>query len=202
MAPDSCLCYYLSLIIVMTNLKPAQKFNIVLIGYRAVGKTTVGSLVAGQLDRPFIDLDAILEQEAGESIPDLVRREGWPEFRRREKAVVQRYAVRTGQVMATGGGVVLDPENIAHLKATGKLIWLKAAPAIIKARLSHDLEQTASRPGLTSQGTIDEVEEVLAAREPLYREAATVSLTVDTMPAAAVARRLVELVRIWEQEQE
>ena len=186
----------------MTDPKPAQTFNLVLIGYRAVGKTTVGTLVAGQLDRPFIDLDAILEQEAGESIPDLVRREGWPEFRRREKAIVQRYAARTGQVMATGGGVVLDPENIAHLKATGKLIWLKAAPATIKARLSHDLEQTASRPGLTSRGTLEEVEEVLAAREPLYREAATVSLAVDTLPAAAVAGRLVELVRIWEQEQE
>lgn len=185
----------------MTNLKPAQKFNIILIGYRAVGKTTVGSLVAGQLDRPFIDLDAILEQEAGESIPDLVRREGWPEFRRREKAVVQKYAARTGQVVATGGGVILDPENISYLKATGKLVWLKAAPAVIKVRLGHDLEQTASRPGLTSRGTLDEVEEVLAVREPLYREAATVSLAVDTMPAAAVARRLVELARIWEQEQ-
>jgi shikimate kinase len=159
-------------------------------------------LVAEQLSRPFIDLDAILEQEAGEGIPDLVRREGWPEFRRREKDIVQRYAERAGQVMATGGGVVLDPENIVRLKATGRLIWLKAAPATIKDRLSHDLEQTTSRPGLTAQGTLDEVDQVLAAREPMYQEAAMASLEVDTLSTAAVAQRLVELVRIWEQEQE
>ena len=53
-------------------------------------------------------------------------------------------------VLATGGGVILDPENMAHLKATGKLIWLKASPATIKARLSRDQQQTAARPGLTA----------------------------------------------------
>ena len=131
----------------MTNPKPAQKFNIVLIGYRAVGKTTVGTLLAQRLGRPLIDLDAILEQEAGETIPDLVRREGWPEFRRREKAIVKRYAARSGQVLATGGGVVLDPENIAQLQATGKLVWLKASSATIKDRLSQDRQQTGRPPG-------------------------------------------------------
>ena len=184
----------------MTNPKPAQKFNIVLIGYRAVGKTTVGTLLAQSLGRPLIDLDAILEQEAGETIADLVRREGWPEFRRREKDLVKRYAARSGQVLATGGGVVLDPENIAQLQAAGKLVWLRASPATIKARLSRD-RQTANRPGLTASGTLDEVDEVLTAREPLYQAAATVSLAVDTLPAAAVAQHLVDLVRLWEQEQ-
>jgi shikimate kinase len=185
----------------MTNPKPAKNFNIVLIGYRAVGKTTVGALLAQKLGRPFVDLDAILEQEAGEAIPDLVRREGWPEFRRREKSLVQRYAARDGQVLATGGGVILNPENLACLQGTGKLIWLKASPATIKARLSRDQQQTASRPGLTAQGTLDEVDEVLAFREPLYEAAAAVSLAVDSETMAAVAQRLADLVRTWEQEQ-
>ncbi len=136
----------------MTNLKPAQKFNLVLIGYRAVGKTTVGTLVAKELGRPFVDLDAILEQEAGETIPELVRREGWPEFRRREKAIVQHYAARSGQIVATGGGVVLDPENTAHLKATGKLVWLKAAPATIKARSAPGLKTNGRPPGIDFPG--------------------------------------------------
>ena len=92
----------------MANPKPAKNFNIVLIGYRAVGKTTVAAQVAHRLGRPMIDLDAVVEQEAGESIPDLVRREGWAEFRRREKAVVERYASQEGMVLATGGGVILD----------------------------------------------------------------------------------------------
>ena len=154
----------------MANAKPGKKFNIVLIGYRAVGKTTVGEQVAQMLGRTLIDFDAILEQEAGEPIADLVSREGWPEFRRREKEVVQRYAIPKGMVLATGGGVVLDRENTALLKATGKLIWLRALPATIKARLSRDIKQTEARPGLTAKGTLDEIDEVLADREPLYQE--------------------------------
>ena len=186
----------------MTNPMPAQNFNIVLIGYRAVGKTTVGTLVAQNLGRPFADLDAILEQEAGESIADLVAREGWPEFRRREKAVVKRYAARSGQVLATGGGVILDPENITQLQATGKLVWLRASSATIKARLGRDRQQIANRPGLTASGTMNEVDEVLSGREPLYQAAATVTLGADTEPAEALAQRLVDLVRFWEQEQQ
>jgi shikimate kinase len=182
--------------------KPAPKFNLVLIGYRAVGKSTVGMHLARQLHRPFVDFDVILAQEAGESIPVLVHREGWPEFRRREKALVERYASRREMVLATGGGVVLDADNVARLRASGKIIWLKASPATIKARLSQDQQQTADRPGLTAQGTLDEVEEVLAAREPLYEAAATVSLAVDTLSAAEVVRRILALVPAWEQEEQ
>jgi shikimate kinase len=186
----------------MTNPNTARKFNIVLIGYRAVGKSTVGAAVARRLGRPLIDFDAIVAHEAGESIPDLVRREGWPAFRRLEKAVVQRYASQEGLVLATGGGVVLDAENVSLLKATGKLIWLKATPATVKARLSRDGQETAARPGLTAKGTLDEVDEVLAEREPLYEAAATATLNVDVEPAAAVAQRIFDLARLWEQEQE
>jgi shikimate kinase len=184
----------------MSNPKPAKNFNIVLIGYRAVGKTSVAAQVAYRLGRPMIDLDAVVEQEAGESIPDLVRREGWEEFRRREKAVVERYASQEGMVLATGGGVILDAENTARLKATGKLIWLKASPATIKARLLQDAQQTVARPGLTAKGTLNEIDEVLSWREPLYQEAAMVSLSVDTASAAEVAQRIVDLVRTWERE--
>jgi shikimate kinase len=180
--------------------KPAQNFNLVLIGYRAVGKSTVGARLADRLGRPFVDFDEILAQEAGESIPDLVAREGWPEFRQREKALVERYAVSQGLILATGGGVVLDAENVARLQASGKLIWLKASPATIKARLSQDPQQTAHRPGLTAQGTLEEVDAVLAAREPLYKAAATVSLAVDDLSAAEVAQHIVALVQAWEQE--
>jgi shikimate kinase len=98
--------------------------------------------------------------------------------------------------------VVLDADNVARLQASGKLIWLKASPATIKARLSRDPQQTADRPGLSAQGTLDEVDQVLAAREPLYEAAATVSLAVDTLSAAEVAQRLVALVQAWEQEEQ
>ena len=89
-----------------------------------------------------------------------------------------------------------------NFKATGKLVWLKASPATIKARLSQDRNKRQTARDLTASGTLDEVEEVLTAREPLYQAAAAVSLAVDTLPAAAVAQRLVDLVRLWEQEQQ
>ncbi len=173
--------------------------NIVLIGYRAVGKTTIGALLAQRLGRRFVDLDAEVEAEAGESIPALVQRAGWPEFRRREKEAVRRYAAQRGLVLATGGGVVLDPENIAQLQASGRLIWLKATPATIKTRLQQEATQVANRPGLTAQGTLGEVEEVLAAREPLYEAAATVTLTVDTAAPDQLAQEILNLVTVWEQ---
>ncbi|MGQ9921093.1 MAG: shikimate kinase [Desulfobacca sp.] len=173
--------------------------NIVLIGYRAVGKTTIGALLAAQLRRPFIDLDAEVEAEAGETIASLVQRAGWPEFRRREKEAVQRYAARRGQVLATGGGVVLDPDNIARLRSTGHLIWLKASPATIRARLRQETVQVASRPGLTAQGTLAEIDEVLAAREPFYAAAATLTLDVDLATPEELVQEILHWNHVWEQ---
>lgn len=173
--------------------------NIVLIGYRAVGKTSIGARVAQRLGRPFIDLDAALEAEFGESIAALVARFGWPEFRRREKEMVRRVATQGGLVIATGGGVILDPENVQNLQANGRLIWLKATPATIRARLEEEPGQVAMRPTLTGQGTLAEIEEVLAVREPLYEAAAMVTLAVDTSPPEELVEKILDLVKGWEQ---
>ncbi|MBW1952443.1 MAG: shikimate kinase [Deltaproteobacteria bacterium] len=169
--------------------------NIVLIGYRASGKTTVGQQVAQSLKRVFVDLDQVLEQEAGETIAELVAREGWPEFRRREKALVARYAEQSGLVMATGGGVVTDAENIARLKKNGLIIWLDAEPKIIQARLAQDQAEVASRPALTGGQTIYEVEEVLATRQPLYQAAADVIISTSQLSIDQVADQIIEAVR-------
>lgn len=173
--------------------------NIVLIGYRAVGKTTIGALLAARLHRRFVDLDAAVEAEAGETIASLVQRAGWPEFRRREKEAVRRYAAQRGLVLATGGGVVLDPENIARLQASGPLIWLKASPSTIRARLQQEAAQVATRPGLTAQGTLAEIEEVLAAREPLYEAAAVLILDVDKATPEELVQEILSWIQVWEQ---
>ncbi len=152
--------------------------NLVLIGYRATGKTSVGAELARLLGRPFVDLDQVLVQEAGQSIADLVAAGGWQEFRRREKELAARWGVRQGQVLATGGGVVLDPENVQVLHKNGIIVWLTADPAIIQSRLDQDRPRDDSRPSLTGSDTIREVEEVLASRRPLYEAAA--QLIIDT----------------------
>lgn len=168
----------------------AQEPNLVLIGYRAVGKSSIGRVLATRLRRPFVDLDELLEEEMGETIAALVARAGWPEFRRREKELVARFARPQGLVLATGGGVVLDPGNIRQLRAGGLLVWLQAQPATIRRRLLHDTGQLARRPGLTSQGTLEEIDTVLAQRQPYYQAAADFCLPVDELSVEAAADRI------------
>jgi shikimate kinase len=170
--------------------QPERQPNLVLIGYRATGKTSVGARLAEALDRPFVDLDQVLVREAGRSVADIVAQGGWPEFRRLEKELVARYQDARGLVLATGGGVVLDPDNVAALREHGILIWLIADPAAIQARLAQDQPRDANRPSLTGKDTVREVLEVLEARAPLYQAAADMS--VDTTHRSVF--QVVELV--------
>lgn len=152
--------------------------NLVLIGYRATGKSAVGALLAQRLARPLVDLDQVLEEEMGRSITDLVAAKGWAEFRRREKEMVSRFGRACGQVLATGGGAVLDPENVEILRQNGVVVWLRADPATIQERLSRDQREVSQRPSLTGRSTLAEVAEVLQSRQPLYTAAA--HLVIDT----------------------
>jgi shikimate kinase len=156
----------------------SQRPNLVLIGYRATGKTSVGARLAADLGLAFVDLDQVLVQEAGQPVVDIVAHSGWAEFRRLEKELVARFRHSRGQVLATGGGVVLDPENVKALRENGIIIWLTAEPAAIQARLEQDRPRDANRPSLTGGDPVQEVTEVLKDRYPLYQAAA--QITVDT----------------------
>ncbi|MFQ5489563.1 MAG: shikimate kinase [Phycisphaerae bacterium] len=152
--------------------------NIVLIGYRGCGKSTVGQRLAQRLGRPFVDTDELIEQEAGMSIADIFAAEGQVGFRGREVAVIERIARQTGQVIAVGGGAVTDPRNAQRLKAGGTLIWLTAPADVLWQRIERDSATYASRPDLTATGGLAEVRQVLADREPIYR--ALADLVLDT----------------------
>jgi len=169
--------------------------NLVLIGYRATGKTSVGLRLARVLNRAFVDLDELLVQEAGKSIAEMVAESGWDEFRRREKELVARFRHRRGLVLATGGGVVLDPENVQALQEGGTLIWLTADPAAIQARLLRDRPGEASRPSLTGKDTVAEVLEVLRTREPLYRAAARIVIDTAGRSPAQVAEQVLQALK-------
>ncbi len=162
----------------MVHQHPDDHPNLVLIGYRATGKTSVGARLAARLRRRFVDLDEVLVREAGRPLVDIVAQGGWAEFRRLEKDLVGRYREIRGQVLATGGGVVLDPDNVAALRENGILIWLTADPAVIQARLAQDQPRDANRPSLTGGDTVREVAEVLEMRAPLYQAAA--QIIIDT----------------------
>jgi shikimate kinase len=155
----------------------------------------VGARLAEILGRPFVDLDQFLVEEAGRSIVDIVAQDGWAEFRRLEKELVSRFRHTRGQVLATGGGVVLDPDNVAALRENGIIVWLTANPDTIQARLAQDLPQDVNRPSLTGNDTIREVAEVLEARQPLYRAAAQITVDTTHRDVAQVVEEVLTAVR-------
>jgi shikimate kinase len=179
----------------MTEPQLSRKANLVLIGYRATGKSSVGAALARRLNRPLVDLDEVLVAEAGCTIADLVARSGWEEFRRREKELARRFGKRSGQVLATGGGVVLDLENVAVLRENGLLIWLKAEPAAIRERLGLDDATFAFRPSLTGADTLAEVDRVLAEREPRYQAAAHIVIDTTGLSVSDVVEQILAAVR-------
>jgi shikimate kinase len=140
--------------------------NIYLIGPRASGKTTLGKRLAERLGRSFVDLDEALVASRGETIAALVEREGWDAFRMAEAAIMAETATKRGLVAATGGGVVLLPEN-RDILARGLVLYLQAQPERLAERLLADMA-AAHRPKLTALGLKEEITATLAEREPLY----------------------------------
>lgn len=165
-------------------MSPSRLF---LVGYRGTGKSAVGRLLAGTLGWSFADADALIEAAAGKSIADLFRDEGEPGFRDRESAVLAALCRTEDHVIATGGGVVLRPENRTLLKQSGPVIWLTASPDTIWSRLQSDPTTAARRPNLTAVGGLQEVLDLLAVREPLYREVATAAFPTDDRSPEQVA---------------
>lgn len=152
-----------------------MKRHLVLIGYRGTGKSTVATLLGECLGRPVARLDEEIARRAGRSIPEIVAEKGWEHFRDLESAALATAIAGADAIIDAGGGAVLRPENAALLAKNGFCIWLKADVETIAARIGGD----ANRPSLTGKGLVEEIAEVLAAREPLYRAAADLVLSTD-----------------------
>lgn len=117
----------------MTDLRPGR--NIVLIGLMGAGKSTVGACLARILGRPLVDTDAVVEHESGSTVADIFAAGGERAFRQLEAAAVRHVCTLRGQVIAVGGGAVLDPANVTQLRATGDLVLLDADPATLAERI-------------------------------------------------------------------
>lgn len=169
--------------------------NIVLIGYRGSGKTSVGRAVAARLGFSFVDTDTLIEQRAGCTIAEIFARETEAGFRRRETEVVVEVAAGDNTVISAGGGAVLADENVRALEAGGWLVWLRAPADVLWQRITQDTATTANRPNLTASGGLDEVRSLLAVREPTYRAAATATIDVTDKSIDEVADEVVQQFR-------
>ena len=168
--------------------------NIFLTGYRCTGKTSIGKSLAEKLGWSFIDADVRLVETYGTSIAEIVSKEGWDSFRDKEKAVTIELCRLDKHVLAMGGGVILKKENVEHMKKSGVVTWLKATPETIKNRIVKDQTTEAYRPSLTSKGLLEEIEEVLEERTPLYESAMDFSIDTDTSDIDSLCSKIIQLL--------
>jgi len=165
--------------------------NIVLIGYRGTGKSTIAKLLSSSLRRPAVSLDEEIVQRAGQSIPEIVEQNGWPFFRDLESKVALDFSQKDDLILDTGGGVILREENVRRLRGNGLLIWLKAPPSVLIDRIKDDTQRPALKEGKTF---LEEVEEVLREREPLYRAAAHKEVDVSNATPREVSSSIEQML--------
>jgi shikimate kinase len=166
--------------------------KVILVGYRATGKSTVGQLLAARLKVPFLDTDLLVEESLGMPVKEIVALQGWDFFRAREKETIQKLPRMGECVIATGGGVVLDPENINLLKQMGVIVWLNAPLPDIVERLREDARGQATRPQFTEENIVQETTALLTQRIPLYEKAAAAAIDSAGKSALQIADEIYE----------
>ena len=164
--------------------------NLILVGLMGAGKTTVGRQLAKRLGKHFVDSDQEIEDRTGVKVATIFEIEGEAGFRARESRVIAELCEGEDLVLATGGGVVLDPANRALLAARGYVIYLRAQPRDLWQRTRHD----KSRPLLQGVDPLARLDELFAIRDPLYREIADLAIDTGRQGVGAlVGRVLAEL---------
>jgi len=148
--------------------------SIVLVGMMGAGKSSIGRRLAGRLGIPFIDADSEIESAAGMTIPEIFHKHGEPYFRAGEKRVIARLLDNGPQVLATGGGAVMNADTRVAIKAKGVSIWLRAELDVLMRRIN---KRKNDRPMLQTADPAATLRELLVAREPVYAQA---DLTVQS----------------------
>ena len=169
--------------------------NLLLIGYRGCGKTTVAKLLAERLSWQWFDADAEIERLAGVTIREIFSASGEAGFRELEAAVVADLCRRVSAVIALGGGAVLRESNRQAMQAGGHVVWLRAKAEILQARIESDPLTAQRRPNLTSLGGAAEIHQLLAARTPLYESCANLTLNADAASPAELATAIEQWFR-------
>jgi shikimate kinase len=165
-----------------------DKGNIFLCGFMATGKSSVGKRLAAKINFEFIDMDAVIEAESGMTIPQIFASQGEPAFRTLESRLVERLAEKTGCVIATGGGAIVNPHNLEIMKRCGVVITLKADLETILQRCGSGED----RPMLRGEDRLVRIRTLMEQRAPAYAQAEIVldtsSKTIDEVAQDIVDR--------------
>lgn len=165
--------------------------NIILIGYRGTGKSTVGKILGQRLDRIVLSTDAEIVKEAGQSIPQIVEQFGWEHFRELETQMCRTLHDQTNLVIDTGGGLILKEENAKILKDNGTIFWLTAEVSTIVKRISGDTQ----RPSLSGTKTfVAEIEDILKERIPKYQAATNHVIPTDQTTPHQIADSILSYI--------
>jgi shikimate kinase len=167
-----------------------MKTSIALIGFMGTGKTAVGKILAEKLNKQFVELDTLIAQRAGKSIPEIFK-DGEIAFREMEIAMIKEVSSGEKQVISCGGGMVLNKINIDRLQQDSRIVLLTASPLVILKRTSGNID----RPLLDTQNRLQSVRELLKFRKPFYERAADFSINTSRLNIEAVAGQIIEKLR-------
>ncbi|MFH1905677.1 MAG: shikimate kinase [bacterium] len=166
--------------------------NIVLIGYRGSGKSSVARVLSKELKLPVLNMDEEITKKAGMSIPEIVEKFGWDRFRDMESEIAEQVSSLDNYIIDTGGGVILRDKNVKNLRKNSKVFWLKADITTIVKRIKHGTH----RPSLTDgKSFVDEIEEVLIQRKEKYEKDADYIIDTSELSTSDVAKQIISLMR-------
>lgn len=162
--------------------------NIVLIGMRGAGKTTVAKLLSKNLQKEVLETDDLIAKKAGMTIANIVKNNDWDYFRDLESEIIQDIAKKNNIIISCGGGVVIKSKNIDLLKQNGKIFWLQVSITTLLKRIGHD----KNRPSLTGKPQKEDMEETLKNRYDLYKNAADVIIDTEKLSKKEVAQKIID----------
>ncbi len=168
--------------------------NIILIGFRGTGKSTVGKLLASRLGKDFIDSDNYIESSTGKTIRHIFEEAGEEGFRKVEADAIAELSKMDNKVIAAGGGAVLRKDNVKNLKDKGFMILLEATPEIIHHRITLDEKTTQQRPSLTNKKPIDEIKHLMAQREQSYKSAADYTINTSRVSCKDIVNEIITII--------
>ena len=174
-----------------SEIEKTVRTNVALVGFMGAGKSSVGKALARKIDKPFTDLDALVETRAGKSVARIFKEDGELVFRNLEKAATADIAGKSGRVIACGGGVPLDSANISALKKSSVIVYLKASNTAILKRVSSG----PLRPLLTDG---EDIATLITVREPFYEQSADITIDTTRLSIECAADKIIERLGEYE----